>query len=115
MLLHTLKGRATFKRVLTRGLMKRSDGLAVYASPGGAGGNRYGFVVTSKVGQAVVRNKVRRWAKELCRRWDGSLSQGKELVVLANRPEAAEAYDHFAAHLARALRGLEVVEGELVY
>jgi ribonuclease P protein component len=95
--------------------MKRSDGLAVYASPGGAGGNRYGFVVTSKVGHAVVRNKVRRWAKELIRRWDASLSHDYELVVLANRPEAAQDFGFFASHLAKALRGLEVVEGELVY
>jgi ribonuclease P protein component len=113
--LATLKGRAGFKRVLSRGAMKRCDGVAVYLSTAGPGGNLYGFMITTKVGGAVVRNRVRRWAKALIGQWDAALTQGNEIVVLANRPEAAESYRHFASNLAMAFKRLGAVEGDLAY
>jgi ribonuclease P protein component len=113
--LTTLKGRASFRRVLSSGAMKRSNGIAVYRTTAAPGKNLYGFMVTTKVGSAVIRNRVRRWAKELLRVWDATLIQGYEIVVLANRPEAAESFQHFASHLATALKRLDAVEGDLAY
>jgi ribonuclease P protein component len=108
-----LKGRPNFRRVITRGSMRRSDGLAVYACPGEQDAGAFGIVVTTRVGTAVRRNRVRRWARELLRRWQGHLTAGHDLVVLANRPEAGEGYSHFAEHFARALAGLGVAEAPL--
>jgi ribonuclease P protein component len=51
---------------------------------------RVGFTVSRKVGGAVVRNRVRRWLRESCRRWQGTLGSGPDLVIIA-RPSAASA------------------------
>jgi ribonuclease P protein component len=51
---------------------------------------RIGFVVSGKVGGAVVRNRVRRRLRHLARGYLGSLPEGSLLVVRAN-PRAATA------------------------
>jgi ribonuclease P protein component len=51
---------------------------------------RVGFVVSRKVGTAVVRNKVRRRLRHLMRGYLGSLPGGSLLVVRAD-PRAATA------------------------
>jgi ribonuclease P protein component len=58
--------------------------------PGHAEPARVGFVVSRKVGGAVVRNRVRRRLRHLARLYLGSLPEGSLLVVRAN-PRAATA------------------------
>jgi ribonuclease P protein component len=74
-----------------------------------AGPARLGVTVSRKVGGAVLRNKVKRWVRESCRRMQRDLPPGMDLVVVA-RPSAARAgYGPTAAelaNLARRLRGL---------
>jgi ribonuclease P protein component len=70
---------------------------------------RIGITVSRKVGGAVLRNKVKRWIRESCRRMQRELPVGMDLVVVA-RPSAARAgYEPTAAelaNLARRSRGL---------
>ena len=51
---------------------------------------RFGVTVSRKVGDAVTRNRVKRWIRESCRRWAGELPQSLDIVVVA-RPQAARA------------------------
>lgn len=51
---------------------------------------RFGVTVSRKVGDAVTRNRVKRWIRESCRRWAASLPQSLDIVVVA-RPQAARA------------------------
>jgi len=78
-------------------------------STGQAGPARIGITVSRKVGGAVLRNKVKRWIRESCRRMQGELPVGTDLVIVA-RPSAARAgYGPTAAelaNLARRSRGL---------
>jgi ribonuclease P protein component len=113
--LESLKGRANFKRVLALGQRQRSDGLALYYGPSSGPECRCGIMVTGKTGRAVVRSKLRRWARELLRRWQPAIAPGHDLVVLANRPEAAESYQHFAIHLSCLLKRTNLAEGRLEY
>lgn len=115
MALESLKGRANFKRVLALGQRQRSDGLALYYGPSARPNCRCGIMVTGRTGRAVVRSKVRRWARELLRRWQPSIAPGYDLVLLANRPEAAESYRHFAIHLSSVLKRASLAEGQLEY
>lgn len=58
------------------------------AKENGRPGNRYGIVAGRQVGKAVVRNRVRRLAREALRR--SPVKQGWDLVFIA-RPAAAQA------------------------
>jgi ribonuclease P protein component len=73
---------------------------------GEPGPARVGITVSRKVGGAVVRNKVKRWVRESCRRLHRNLPPGLDLVVVA-RPSAANAgYGPTAAELANLARRL---------
>jgi ribonuclease P protein component len=115
MALASLKGRATFKRVLAYGQRRRSNGITVYCDANGTQANRYGVMVSAKAGRAVVRSRVRRWARALLRGWNSTLLPGHDLIVFANRPEAAQDYREFAGHLAAAIGQHRLAEGELEY
>ncbi len=51
---------------------------------------RFGVTVSRKVGDAVTRNRVKRWIRESCRRWVAALPDSLDIVVVA-RPQAAGA------------------------
>ena len=64
--------------------------LVVYATPNELGRTRVGITVSSRVGNAVVRNRIRRRLREALRaRWE-SLAPGNDLLLIA-RPASARA------------------------
>lgn len=52
--------------------------LTVVFCPNEAGYMRYGFSIPRQVGSAVVRNRLRRWAREILR---GQIRQGEDLAI----------------------------------
>ncbi|MHA6332721.1 ribonuclease P protein component [Qipengyuania sp. CAU 1752] len=50
-----------------RGLRVARPGFVLLAQPNGGQGKRYGITVTKKVGNAVVRNRIKRRFRELLR------------------------------------------------
>ncbi len=67
-------------------------------------GPRLGLTVSRKVGNAVVRNRVKRRIREWYRRARADFPEGGDLVVIA-RPEAAElGSGELSATLTRLLR-----------
>lgn len=69
--------------------------------------NRYGFIVSKRVGAAVVRNRARRLLREAVRALDGELTPGFDIVLIA-RP--ALKGEPFAAVL-EAVRELAIRAG----
>jgi ribonuclease P protein component len=109
MKIETLKRPADFKRV--RGGVRwatplfiiegrrRPEPPAAGARP--AGGARFGFTITRKVGSAVVRNRIRRRLKEALRTLDAAgIRPDHDYVVVASRA----AHDYPFAGLQDALR-----------
>jgi ribonuclease P protein component len=110
----TLRERAGFRRVLARGKSTRSNGVRLHWTHNGMDFNRYGVAATTAVGSAVVRNRVRRWSRELLRQWDAQLMPGHDVVVFVNQAEARESFGEFATHLAVTLKRSQLAEGDLV-
>jgi ribonuclease P protein component len=108
-----------------RRVRKRADYLAIQGGGRRVGGDHYmlfarraagepgparvGVTVSRKVGGAVVRNKVKRWIRESCRRMQTELPPGVDLVVVARPSAAGAGYGPTVAelaNLARRLRGI---------
>ena len=102
-----LRRRAEFLKVQEQGQKITADCLLALVLPNPFGKTRLGLTVSNKVGNSVVRNKIRRRLRELYRKRQQSLPKGIDLVVIA-RNSAAQA--DFAA-LSRAF---ERVTGELL-
>ncbi len=62
---------------------------------GETGRSRVGITASRRVGNAVVRNRIKRWVREFARRHMGSLAGAWDIVVIA-RPRASDT-DHDSA------------------
>lgn len=73
---------------------------------------RIGFTVTKKVGNAVLRNRVRRRLREAVRGLDmGVFEPGKDYVVVGRKETASIAFPTLCANLKTTLKKLARGEG----
>ena len=86
----TVKENYEFRRIYAKGRSGVSPYLVVYIRPNRRGRNRLGVTVSTKLGHAVVRNRVRRRIREIFRLSQGKMKQGYDCIVVA-RTRAAHA------------------------
>ncbi len=84
----TLRKRSEFLLVQNTGRRAKGRHVVVLALPNGQSGSRLGLTVSKRVGNAVVRNRVRRRLRELVRTGAVRLPSGADVVVIAY-PSAA--------------------------
>jgi ribonuclease P protein component len=105
---HRLRDSDTFQRTVRSGRRAGGAALVVYLleSAGNGPGEpaRVGFVVNKAVGNAVVRNRVRRRLRHLANVRLSSLPVGSELVVRALPPAAALSSAELGVELDRCLQ-----------
>lgn len=65
---------------------------------------RFGFIVSKAVGNAVVRNTVRRRLKAVCHEALTELAPGRDVVIRALTPSATADYATLRAEVMRCLR-----------
>jgi ribonuclease P protein component len=73
-----------------RGPGSRKGGSGLFAfvvKPNPLGRNRLGVTATRKTGKAVVRNRLKRLAREFFRLNQGRLPQGFDVLLIAKNPE----------------------------
>ena len=80
---YTLKKNSDFRRLYSRGKSAVTPYLVVYCRRNRGGENRLGYTVSTKLGHAVVRNRVRRRLREIVRLNAPALKQGWDLVIVA--------------------------------
>lgn len=79
----TLKKNYEFRRVYNKGKSGVSPFLVVYVRPNRGERNRLGVTVSTKLGKAVVRNRVRRRLREIYRLAQPEMKQGYDVVLVA--------------------------------
>ena len=81
-----------FRRVYNKGKSGVSPFLVVYARPNRGEKNRLGVTVSTKLGKAVVRNRVRRRLREIYRLSQSELKQGYDIVLVARTRAVTASY-----------------------
>lgn len=81
---------ADFDRALGKGRRASSPYLALFVSDNEVGRPRVGFAVSRKLGNAVVRNRIKRRLRELVRPLAQTTQTGRDVVIVA-RPLAIDA------------------------
>ena len=87
-----LKENHLFRRAYSKGRTAADSRLALYVRRNGQKANRLGLTVSTKVGCAVVRNRVRRRLREIYRLNEGALAAGCDVVVVARVRAASSDY-----------------------
>ena len=91
-----LRKRSGFLAVQQSGRRVSGRTLVVYAMPQADRKNehvpRLGITVSKKVGNAVVRNRVKRWVRESYRRLLDARLAGTDVVVIAKPVAATSSY-----------------------
>ena len=88
----TLKMNYEFRRVYNKGKSGVSPFLVVYARPNRGGKNRLGVTVSTKLGKAVIRNRVRRRLREIYRLSQPEMKQGYDIVLVARSRAVTATY-----------------------
>lgn len=74
-----------FQKVYKQGKSKANKDLVMYVVRGESGPNRYGFSVSKKVGNSVVRHRITRLLRESVRKNDALLREGNRIIIIARR------------------------------
>ena len=88
----SLKENYEFRRLYAKGKNGATPCIALYCRRRKGGENRLGFTVGKKVGNAVMRNRVRRRLREIYRLHEDRLSPGYDVVVVARTRAAFSTY-----------------------
>ena len=110
----TMKKNYEFRRLYAKGASAAAPYLVLYARKSGRGtANRLGITVSTKVGKAVVRNRVRRRIREIYRLHEHELCRGVQLVIVARSRAALADYRQLERSFVRACGKLSLFrEGE---
>lgn len=109
----TVKENREFRRIYRKGRSAVSACLVVYCRRNGAG-NRLGVTVSTKVGNAVVRNKVRRRLREIYRLNRGKLRPGYDVILVARSCSAFTPYRKLEEAYLSLLKKLDIMAEETV-
>ena len=80
-----LRLRRDFDKVFKEGRMVQNDYLVMLYRKNGLGHIRIGIIVKRKFGKAHKRNKIKRWIREIYRRWKNEFPTGYDYICLTRK------------------------------
>ena len=86
----TLKKNYEFKNVLSRGRFYLGKYVTIYIKDNNKNENYIGIAVSTKIGKAVKRNRVKRLIRESYRINKEQLKKGKDIVFMWNKNSNVE-------------------------
>ncbi len=88
-----LKKNTDFAAVYGKGKSKADRNLVLYSLQNEREESRFGVSVSKKVGNSVVRHRIKRRLKEIYRLNEDRFAKGKDYVVIARAHAANAAYE----------------------
>ena len=92
-----LRRRSEFLEVRKRGRSKATALLVVAVAESQRPHRRLGVTVSSRIGNAVQRNLVKRWLREIFRKHRNALPAGVDVVLIARKGSAQADYHRLEA------------------
>ena len=108
----TLKKNSDFRRLYAKGRNAVTPFLVVYCRRNREKVNRLGYTVSTKLGHAVVRNRVRRRLREIYRLNAPALRSGYDIVIVARSRCVEAEYGQIERAFLKACGKLELIVGE---
>ena len=108
----SLKENHLFRRAYNRGKSAADSRLALYVRRNGRRNSRLGLTVSTKVGCAVVRNRVRRRLREIYRLNEDKLARGVDVVVVARVRAASSDYHRLEKSFLKLADKLDLLKKE---
>ena len=99
----TVKENYEFRRIYRKGRSAVSPCLVVYCQKNRRGQSRLGVTVSTKLGHAVVRNRVRRRLREIYRLNREKMPAGYDIIIVARVRAAETPYRKLERHYLRCL------------
>jgi len=103
-----LKKNTQFSLVYDEGKSWAGKEIVLKALANGSGSSRFGFVVSRRLGKAVVRNRIKRRLREIARHT--LVKSGWDIILIARAPAATADY----ASLEKSVRKLLVQAGLII-
>jgi ribonuclease P protein component len=99
-----LRHRRDYQHVLQSGTKQVAPAFVLYVLPGVASCSRLGIAVSRRVGGAVVRNRVKRRARECFRQHKAELEFPCDIVVVARHAAVEVSHSEYARQFLTLLR-----------
>ena len=109
---YTLKKNSDFRRLYVKGKSAATPYLVVYCRKNRLDRNRVGYTVSTKLGHAVVRNRVRRRLREIVRLNAALVKPGYDLVLVARSRAVTAEYKQLERAYLTACRKLGIQQEE---
>ena len=94
----TLKKNYEFKNVLSKGRFYVSRHVIMYVKNNNKNENFIGIAVSTKIGNAVRRNRIKRLIRESYRIEKNNIIKGKDIVFLWNKNKDIKNIDFYTIH-----------------
>lgn len=109
----SLKENHEFRRIYHRGVSSVDRYVVLYCRKNRLGRNRLGLTVSTKLGCAVQRNRVKRLLREAYRLHEDAFARGIDLVIVARNRAADASYANIEKSLLCALQNNKAAAASL--
>jgi ribonuclease P protein component len=101
-----------FQEIRRRGRSAANELLVLCALANDLPYSRFGFAVSSRIGNAVVRNRIKRRLREIMRLRMATIRPGCDIILIARKPVRSAEYHQLETACARLLRRAQLLLDE---
>ena len=107
---YRIKKNKEFQIVYKKGKVFHSPSVVMYIYNNTGQKSRFGFTVSKKIGKAVIRNKIKRKLREICRLNLHKIKKGYDIIIVARIAIKEKTYQEIAKDVLRLFHKAKVLQ-----